>query len=182
MEASVSKPDLPELDARAAKIKLLCTDVDGVLTDGSLHYGDFQGHGKSFNVRDGAGVKWLQKAGIPVAFISGLDSPATWNRAKHLGVDDCYAGHLAKLPVLDKLCTQYGLDYDEVAHIGDDLHDLPLLRRVGLGCCPADAMDEVKAACHVVVPLPGGCGVLRHVAELILKAQGRWQEVIAGYK
>lgn len=175
-------PALPDLDARAARIKLLCTDVDGVLTDGSLHYGDFQGHGKAFNVRDGAGVKWLQRAGIRVAFISGLDSPATWNRARHLAVEDCFAGHLAKLPVLDKLCTQYGLDYDEVAHIGDDLHDLPLLRRVGLAACPQDAAPEVLGACHLVVPLAGGRGVLRAVAERILRVQGRWDEIIDGYQ
>ncbi len=170
---------MTDLYSRAAKIRLLCTDVDGVLTDGSLHYGDFQGHGKSFHVRDGAAVKWLQRAGIAVAFISGLDSPATWNRAKHLGVDDCFAGHLAKLPVLDRLCTQYGLGYEEVAHVGDDLHDLPLLRRVGLAACPEDAVAEVRAACHLIAPLPGGRGVLRHVAEHILKAQGRWDEVLS---
>jgi len=172
---------LTELEARAAKIRLVCTDVDGVLTDGSLHYGDFQGHGKSFNVRDGGAVKWLQRAGIPVAFISGLDSPATWNRARHLGVEDCYAGHLAKLPVLDKLCAQYGLGYEEVAHVGDDLHDLPLLRRAGLAACPEDAVAEVRAACQFVVPVPGGRGVLREVAELILRAQGRWDDVVASY-
>lgn len=172
---------MTDLTARAARIRLVCTDVDGVLTDGSLHYGDFQGHAKAFHVRDGAGIKWLQRAGIPVAFISGLDSPATWNRAKHLGVEDCYAGHLAKLPVLDELCAKHGLAYDQVAHVGDDLHDLPLLSRVGLAACPEDAVPEVLEVCHLVVPLRGGRGVLRAVAEAILKAQGRWDEVVGSY-
>lgn len=172
---------LTDLTALAAGIRLVCTDVDGVLTDGSLHYGDFQGHAKAFHVRDGAGIKWLQRAGIPVAFISGLDSPATWNRAKHLGVEDCYAGHLAKLPVLDELCARHGLGYAQVAHVGDDLHDLPLLTRVGLAACPEDAVPEVRAVCPLVVPVRGGRGVLRAVAETILKAQGRWDEVVGSY-
>lgn len=169
---------MTDLTARLARIRLVCTDVDGVLTDGSLHYGDFQGHAKAFHVRDGAAIKWLQRAGIPVAFISGLDSPATWNRAKHLGVEDCFAGHLAKLPVLDELCAKHGLDYGQVAHVGDDLHDLPLLIRVGVAACPEDAVPEVLAACPFVVPVRGGRGVLRAVAEAILKAQGAWEAVL----
>lgn len=169
---------MEDLDSRAAKIRLLCTDIDGVLTTGALHYGREPGHTKAFYVRDGAAIKWLQRVGIPVAFISGLDSGATVNRAQDLGVEDCYAGHLDKLPVLDQLCAKYGLAYDQVAHLGDDLPDLPLLRRVGLACCPTDAADEVKAVCHWTVAAPGGRGVLRAVAERILKAQGRWTEIV----
>lgn len=172
---------MEDLDARAAKIRLLCTDIDGVLTTGALHYGREPGHSKAFYVRDGAAIKWLQRAGLPVAFISGLDSGATVNRAQDLGVEDCFAGHLDKLPVLDRLCAKYGLTYDQIGHLGDDLPDLPLLRRVGLACCPSDAADEVKAACHWTVPVPGGRGVLRAVAERILKAQGRWDELVGRY-
>ncbi|MDP1832360.1 MAG: HAD hydrolase family protein [Geothrix sp.] len=173
---------MDDLDLRAAKIRLLCTDIDGVLTTGALHYGAEPGHTKAFHVRDGAAIKWLQRAGLPVAFISGLESSATRNRARDLGVEDCFAGHLDKQPVLDQLCAKYGLTCDQVAHLGDDLPDLPLLRRVGLACCPSDAALEVRAACHWVVDVPGGRGVLRAVAERILKAQGRWTDILGKYE
>lgn len=173
---------MDDLDQRTAKIRLLCTDIDGVLTDGTLRYGQEPGHTKAFHVRDGAAIKWLQRAGIPVAFISGLEAAATRNRAQDLGVVDCFAGHLDKLPVLDELCAKYGLTYDQVAHLGDDLPDLPLLRRVGLACAPSDAAEEVKAVCHWVAPIPGGHGLLRQVAEKILKAQGRWAETVGKYE
>ncbi|HLO66978.1 MAG TPA: HAD hydrolase family protein [Holophaga sp.] len=169
------------LEERAKGVRLVCTDVDGVLTTGLLHYGTEPRHTKSFNVRDGAGIKWLQRHHVPVAFISGLDSPATVHRAWDLKVEDCFVGHLVKGPVLDQLCAKYGLRPEEVAHVGDDLADLPLLRRVGLACCPRDAVAEVKEACHWVVPVDGGHGVLRAVAEAILKAQGRWDDVVASY-
>ena len=169
------------MDARAREIRLLCTDVDGVLTTGHLHFQADGTHTKAFHVRDGAAIKWLQKAGIPMAFISGLDSPSTWARARQLGVEDCFAGSLAKGPILEQLCAKYGLEPRQVAHLGDDLPDLPLLRQVGLACCPADAVAEVREACHLVVPVQGGAGVLRPVAERILKAQGCWEAVLAGY-
>ncbi len=171
-----------DLDQRAAKIRLLCTDIDGVLTTGALRYGATPGHDKTFNVRDGAGIKWLQHCGIPVAFISGLASKATEHRAHDLGVVDCFVGHLEKKPVLDQLCAKYGLAYEQIAHLGDDLPDLPLLRRVGLACCPADAVAEVKAACHWVTDTEGGRGMLREVAEQILRAQGQWANVVAKYE
>jgi 3-deoxy-D-manno-octulosonate 8-phosphate phosphatase (KDO 8-P phosphatase) len=170
------------LEERARGIRLVCTDVDGVLTTGALHYGAGPSHDKTFNVRDGAGIKWLQRAGIPVAFISGLDSPATLQRARDLAVEDCVAGRLDKRPVLAQLCAKYALDPGQVAHLGDDLADLPLLTRVGLACCPGDAVAEVRAAAHWVVPVAGGAGVLRAVAEFILKAQGHWDAIVAGYQ
>ena len=173
---------MDELGQRAAKIRLLCTDIDGVLTTGALHYGKEPGHTKAFHVRDGAAIKWLQRSGIPVAFISGLASEATESRARDLGVEDCFAGHLDKGPVLDRLCAKYGLTPEQIAHLGDDLPDLPLLRRVGLACCPADAVAEVKAACHWVTPLGGGHGVLRLVAERILKSQSQWNAILSQYE
>jgi len=170
------------LQERAGAIRLLCTDVDGVLTNGTLHFPAEGGHTKAFHVRDGAGITFLQRCGIPVAFISGLDSPSTWARAKHLGIEDCFAGNLAKGPILEQLCAKYDLSLDQVCHLGDDLADLPLLDRVGLACCPRDAVPEVQATSHWVVPLDGGQGVLRAVAELILKAQGRWDSVVAKHR
>ena len=169
------------IEDRARAIRLVCTDVDGVLTNGDLHYGEGAAHSKVFNVKDGAGIKFLQRCGIPVAIISGLKSPATSQRALDLKVEDCFAGHLDKLPVLELLCAKYGLSPEEVAHVGDDLPDLPLLTRVGLACCPRDAVPEVKAVCHWEVPVEGGRGVFRAVAEVILKAQGRWTEVLGSY-
>ena len=173
---------MDDLDLRAAKIRLLCTDIDGVLTSGALHYGREPGHSKAFHVRDGAAIKWLQRSGIVVAFISGLASEATVNRARDLAVEDCFAGHLDKGPVLAQLCAKYQLALDQVAHLGDDLPDLPLLRQVGLACCPADAVPEVQAACHWVTPIPGGQGVLRLVAERILKAQSCWDTILSHYE
>ncbi|BDU75373.1 KdsC family phosphatase [Mesoterricola sediminis] len=169
------------LEERARAIRLVCTDVDGVLTTGALHYGTDPRHTKTFNVRDGAGIKWLQRCRIPVAFISGLDSPATVHRAWDLKVEDCFVGHLVKGPVLDQLCAKYGVRPEEVAHVGDDLADLPLFRRVGLACCPRDAVAEVREASHWVVPVDGGQGVFRAVAEAILKAQGLWEGIVASY-
>jgi 3-deoxy-D-manno-octulosonate 8-phosphate phosphatase (KDO 8-P phosphatase) len=169
------------LEERAKAIRLVCTDIDGVLTTGALQYGQGPGHTKAFHVRDGAGIKWLQKAGIPVAFISGLASPATLQRAQDLGVEDCHMGRLDKGPVLEGLCAKYGLRPEQVAHLGDDLADLPLLTAVGLACCPRDAVAEVRERVHWVVPVDGGAGVLRPVAEAILKAQGRWGETLAAY-
>jgi 3-deoxy-D-manno-octulosonate 8-phosphate phosphatase (KDO 8-P phosphatase) len=170
------------LNERARRIRLLCSDVDGVLTEGALHFHGEGGHTKSFNVRDGAGIAYLQRCGVKVAFISGLDSPATWARAKHLGVADCFAGNVAKGPILQQLCEKYGLQLDEVAHIGDDLADLPLLDQVGFACCPQDAVEEVQKACHWVVPVAGGKGVMRAVAERILKARGQWDDLVASYR
>ncbi len=171
----------PNLDARAARIRLVCTDIDGVLTTGALVYGREPGHTKTFHVRDGVAIKALQKVGIPVAFISGLKSAATDHRAADLGIEDCFTGHLDKKPILDQLCAKYGLALDEIAHIGDDLHDLPIMLRVGLACCPSDAVAEVRSRCHWALPIPGGTGVLREVAERILKAQGRWDDMVKPY-
>ena len=99
-----------------------------------------------------------------------------------LGIEDCFMGRLEKLPVLEQLLAKHGLDWSQVGHIGDDLHDIPLLRRAGLACCPSDAVEEVKAACHWIVPVPGGHGVLRAVGEAILKAQGKWAGIVAKYE
>lgn len=173
---------MPTLEERAKAIRLVCTDVDGVLTTGQLHVGIDGAHTKAFHVRDGAATVYLQRCGIKVAFISGLDSPSTWARAKHLGVEDCFAGNLEKGPVLEQLCAKYGLVPEQVAHLGDDLPDLPILRRVGLACCPEDAVAEVQQACHLIVPVRGGQGVLRPVAELILKTQNLWDSVVDKYR
>jgi 3-deoxy-D-manno-octulosonate 8-phosphate phosphatase (KDO 8-P phosphatase) len=172
---------MSDLESRLRAVRLVCTDVDGVLTDGSLVYNQGN-HTKDFNVRDGAATKWLQQSGIPVVFLSGLGSPATMRRAEDLGIEDCIAGRLDKLPALESVCRKHGLSFAQVAHLGDDLHDLPLLRRVGLACCPADAVPEVKAVCHLILSAPGGRGAFREAAERILKAQDLWATILAPFQ
>jgi 3-deoxy-D-manno-octulosonate 8-phosphate phosphatase (KDO 8-P phosphatase) len=170
------------IEERAKKIRLVCTDVDGVLTDGALHYGPDGGHWKSFYVRDGTGIKALQRAGIPVAFVSGLISNATMLRAKDLGIEDCFMGNADKISIIQSLCAKYGVAKDEVAHIGDDLIDLRALGFVGMAVCPQDAVPEVRLQADWVAPVDGGRGVIRAVAELILKSKGLWDEVVDSYR
>jgi 3-deoxy-D-manno-octulosonate 8-phosphate phosphatase (KDO 8-P phosphatase) len=169
------------LRQRASKIKLVCTDVDGVLTDCTLHYGPESGHWKQFNVRDGAGVKALQNSGIPVALISGMNSIATAQRAKDLGIEDCFMGDADKVSIIHNLSTKYNVPIQDIAYIGDDLIDLGALGIAGFAICPQNAVSEVKKVSHWIVPLDSGQGILRAVAEFILKSKGKWEEVISRY-
>jgi 3-deoxy-D-manno-octulosonate 8-phosphate phosphatase (KDO 8-P phosphatase) len=162
------------LGQRFGKIKIVCTDVDGVMTNGSLLYGSGEEHWKGFNVRDGVGVKALQKSGIPVAFISGIHSAATRQRAKDLDVMDCFMGNSDKASIIDNLSAKYNVPLDEIAFIGDDLIDIGALEIVGLAVCPRDAVPEVQRIVHWIAPVDGGMGVLRVVAEFILKSKGQW--------
>lgn len=169
------------LAARARLIRLVLTDVDGVLTSSHLFYGHEGIHLRGFSTRDGAGIHWLVQSGIPVGFISALDAPSTRARARDLGVEELHLGSGDKGPVLQSILARRGLQPAQVAYLGDDLHDLPVLLRAGLACCPEDAAPEVRAACHWIVPLRGGEGVFRAVAECVLKAQGLWDAVLARY-
>lgn len=170
-----------ELEEHARKIRLLCTDVDGVLTTGALHYYNDITHGKSFNAKDGAGIKWLQNSGIPVAFVSGLYSVATMHRALDLQVTDCIVGKSNKKEIFEQLCDKHRVNFSEVAYIGDDLIDIPVLKNVGLALCPQDAATEVKLISHWTVPVLGGMGVVRAVAEMLLKHQGYWQHILESF-
>jgi 3-deoxy-D-manno-octulosonate 8-phosphate phosphatase (KDO 8-P phosphatase) len=146
---------------RAKNIRLLILDVDGVLTDGRLYF-DAKGEAlKVFHVRDGHGIKMLQKAGIEVAFLSGRRSDAAYHRAKELGVNRFHEGLRDKVAVLEEIMAAMKIDAAAVAAVGDELVDLPLMRRVGLGVAVADAAPEVKAAAHLVTNLPGGQGAVR---------------------
>lgn len=181
MAASHTGPELSLAD-RARRIRLVLTDIDGVLTSSHLFYGLEGAHLRGFSTRDGAGINWLVQSGLPVGFISALDAPSSRARARDLNVAEVHLGSGDKLPVLQSILARRGLDPMEVAYLGDDLHDLPVLRRVGLAACPLDAAPEVQAACHWTVPLRGGEGVLRAVAECVLKAQGLWAAVLARYE
>jgi len=167
-----------EVWQRAKAIRLLILDVDGVLTDGSLYFGP-QGEAlKVFHVRDGHGIKMLQKAGIEVAFLSGRRSDAAYHRARELGVSRFHEGLRDKVAVMEEIMASMGIEAGAVAAVGDDLVVLPHLRRSGLAVAVADAVPEVKAAAHWVTNLPGGRGAVREVCDLLLKAQGKWEGVV----
>ena len=166
---------------RARKTRLLMMDVDGVLTDGRIIQ-DGQGHElKVFDVKDGHGIVMAHRAMLRTALISGRASETITHRAEELGIKLVFQKVWNKLEVYEKILVDAALTHDEVAYIGDDLIDIPLLRRVGLAVAVADAVDEVKAAAHVVTQRPGGQGAVREVIELILKAQGHWDSLIERY-
>jgi 3-deoxy-D-manno-octulosonate 8-phosphate phosphatase (KDO 8-P phosphatase) len=176
----LTNQDYPaEVWQRAQSIRLLLLDVDGVLTDGRLYF-DAKGEAyKVFHVRDGHGIKMAQQAGIEVAMLSGRRSDPAFHRAKELGVHRFYEGLRDKVPVLSELLAALDLDPRQVAMVADELVDLPVLTRVGLGVAVADAVPEVKAAAHWVTPLPGGRGAVRQVCDLLLQAQGQWDRIAA---
>ena len=166
---------------RARKARLLIMDVDGVLTDGRIIQ---DGHGhelKVFDVKDGHGIVMAHRAKLRTALISGRESETITRRAEELGIELVFQKIWNKLEVYEKILVDTELTHDEVVYIGDDLIDIPLLRRVGLAVAVADAVDEVKAAAHLITQRPGGQGAVREVIELILRAQGHWDSLIERY-
>jgi YrbI family 3-deoxy-D-manno-octulosonate 8-phosphate phosphatase len=152
-------------------VRLLCVDVDGVLTDAGMYYGPDGEVLKKFNTRDGLGLARLREAGVAVALISGEDSAIVHARAAKLKIDEVFAGVANKRVVIDDLCARKKLDLDEVAFIGDDLNDLPALECVGLACAVADAAEPVKAVAHYVTQRRGGDGAVRELCELLIAAK-----------
>ncbi|MBW2092073.1 MAG: HAD-IIIA family hydrolase [Deltaproteobacteria bacterium] len=167
--------------ARIKSIKLVIFDVDGVLTDGRIVIDDNGIESKFFDVRDGAGLKWLKRAGIELAFLTGRESRVVEHRAKELGVSIIRQGAKQKLTVYKEIIEELGLTDREVAFVGDDLVDLPVLRRVGLAMAPADARPEVKNEAHYICQQTGGRGAAREIAEIILKGQGLWEQITDRY-
>lgn len=157
---------------RAARIRLVVFDVDGVLTDGSLFLSDSGEEYKAFHSRDGHGIKMLQRTGVRVAIITGRTSHVVAHRMKDLGVTLCYQGSLEKLPVFEKVIEELRLDASHVAYVGDDVVDLPVMRRVGFAIAVQDAHPLVKKHAHWQTPNAGGRGAARDVCELIMEAQG----------
>jgi 3-deoxy-D-manno-octulosonate 8-phosphate phosphatase (KDO 8-P phosphatase) len=158
--------------SRAAAVRLLLSDVDGVLTDGGLIYLDGGGEAKRFDVKDGLGLVRARRAGLLTGFISGRSSPAVERRARELQVEELHLGVARKGECLDEILSRRGLRDEEVCFVGDDLNDLELLERVGLAAAPADAVAETRRAAHLVTRRAGGRGALREVIDLILKARG----------
>ena len=169
----------PPGDDRLARIRFLLTDVDGVLTDGRLHF-DHQGNEtKVFHVHDGAAFAYWHRAGFGSGFLSGRDCPAVVHRAAGLGIAEVHLGNLDKLPVAEEIARRRGLEMYEIAYIGDDLLDLPVLRRVGFAAAVPNGRPEVRAVAHYVTAVAGGAGAVREVVEIILKAKGLWDDVVA---
>lgn len=164
-----------------AGIRFLVLDVDGVMTDGSIIYSASGDDLKVFDVKDGAGLKYWSRAGHRAGIISGRESETVRRRAAELGVRFVEMNAKTKLPVLLSMLEQAGVSLAETAMIGDDLLDLPLIRKVALGIAVADAVDEVKEAADLVTGRPGGHGAVREAIEFILKAQGRWDGILRRY-
>lgn len=159
------------ISERAARVRLVVFDVDGVFTDGCLYYGAGGEELKVFHVHDGQGVKRLLKSGVAVAVISGRESAAVARRMQDLGVAHLFQGDEHKLPIFERLLKKLGLNADETACVGDDLPDLPLLERAGLAIAVPNALPEVKARAHQVTQAAGGRGAVREVCDLIMAAR-----------
>jgi 3-deoxy-D-manno-octulosonate 8-phosphate phosphatase (KDO 8-P phosphatase) len=162
-------------------IKLLALDVDGVLTDGTLIINADGSENKFFNSLDGHGLRMWQRAGLKVALISGRVSVPTERRAEQLQIEYVFQDCHHKLPVIEKLAGQLGLSPQDIAYVGDDLTDMPVMRYAGFAVAVANAVDEVKQCADYVTTRPGGSGAVREVIEYILKKAGRWQELMQRY-
>jgi 3-deoxy-D-manno-octulosonate 8-phosphate phosphatase (KDO 8-P phosphatase) len=167
---------------RAKKIRLFLMDVDGTLTDGGVCLLSLPDGGiaemKVFNSLDGAGLKLASIMGIKTGFITGRKSPAVQRRAEELRVDFVYLGQATKTAAFEECMQKAGVTEEEVAYMGDDLPDMPLASRAGLAVAVANAAAELKAISHYITQAKGGAGSAREVIELILKAQGRWEEAV----
>lgn len=163
---------MQDIIEKACDIRLVIFDVDGVLTDGSLYIGDGGEEYKAFNSRDGLGMRMLQKSGVEIAIITGRTSNVVKHRMDSLGIQHVYQGQTDKLPAFEALVEKLGLSADQVAYVGDDVVDLPILIRAGLAIAVQDAHPMVKQHCHWTTPNRGGRHAARDVCEFIMQAQG----------
>ncbi len=163
---------------KAAQIKAIFFDVDGVLTDGRIIYDETGKEIKNFNVKDGYIISHLKKAGILVGIITGRDSKVVSNRAAELKLDFCHQGIVDKYSVFEKLIAFHKLKKKHVAYIGDDINDLGVLHACGLSACPADALDYVKSEVDIITSSKGGEGVVREISDLILASKGILDKIL----
>lgn len=170
-----------ELMQKAAQIKLIVFDVDGVFTNGQIFMDDHGDEHKAFHVLDGQGIRWLLEAGIHVAIISGRNAKGVELRMQQLGIQHIFQGVSDKIPVYEKLLAALKLSDKDAAFVGDDLLDVPVLRRVGFGVAVANAVAEVKQFVQWTTKNSGGQGAIREVCELLLKAQGHWDKLLKRY-
>ncbi|GAB4364061.1 MAG: HAD hydrolase family protein [Deltaproteobacteria bacterium] len=171
----------PGAAGKAGKVRLLLLDVDGVLSDGGI---TFDGEGretKRFHVRDGHGIRMMQRVGLEVGILSGRHSGAVEVRAAELGISLVRQGAHDKVAVWKEILAERGIPAEDTAYVGDDLVDLPLLRQVGFSASVADAEEPVRAAADYVASRPGGQGAVREIIEFILRAGGRWEAAAGKY-
>jgi 3-deoxy-D-manno-octulosonate 8-phosphate phosphatase (KDO 8-P phosphatase) len=169
------------LESKASRIQLLLFDVDGVLTDGAVVMHADGSESKGFHIRDGAAIVWAQRAGLTVGLLSARSSGATAHRAAQLAVRIVEQGVKSKLDTYNQIIRDARLEDDNVAYMGDDLLDLPVLTRVGLSAAPADAAAEVRARVDFVSSVGGGRGAARELIEIVLRVQHKWDEVLRQY-
>lgn len=172
---------MEEAAARAHRVKLLVLDVDGVLTNGQIIYGSGGQELKVFHAQDGLGVSVASRAGLATAIITGRESEMVRRRGSELRMVDVYEKSLDKVASLRELCARHGVTLAETGYVGDDLNDLPAMRQVGFAAAVANAVPEVKQHAHYVTAREGGRGAVREVIEFILRAQGKWDAVVAQY-
>lgn len=176
--AGVSK-DVME---RARRVKLVILDCDGVLTDGRIILLPGGGETKAFDAKDGHGLRMAGRAGLRIAIISGRESFAVRERARDLGITQLHEKSFVKLEPYERILKEESLTDPDVCFIGDDVTDIPVLRRAGLAVAVSDAADDAKRFAHLVTERPGGRGAVRETIEIILKAQGKWDEAMARYE
>ena len=162
-------------------IKMLILDVDGVMTDGRIIMDDSGREIKNFDVRDGHGIKLIQRYGIEVVLLTGRKSEVVKHRANDLGINEVYQKVFNKKEVFAEILEKYKLDFSEAAFIGDDIIDIPVLKKVGFSVTVADALDIVKKTVDYVTKNRGGRGAVREVCDMLLQAQGKWPEIAAKY-
>ena len=170
-----------EIIERAKKVKLLVLDVDGVMTDGRIVYGNYGDEIKNFDVNDGLGIYLVRKTGIKCVVLTAKASRVVTKRAKELRIDKVYHNFHYKIEALKLIRKKFKVQDEAICFVGDDLIDIPVLKRVGLAVCPPNAMEEVKAVAHIMTTKKGGRGAVREVCELIMKAQGTWDKVTKVY-
>lgn len=167
---------------RAAKVRMIIFDVDGVLSDGRLYYGPSGELFKAFFTRDGLGISLARQCGLKLAIITGRKSQIVATRGQELKFDAVYQGHLQKNEIYTQLKQEFSLTDEQIAYIGDDIIDLPVMVQVGFAAAVSDAADETIAEADLVSDYSGGNGAVRQIVEFILKAQGKWQKIIEEYK
>jgi 3-deoxy-D-manno-octulosonate 8-phosphate phosphatase (KDO 8-P phosphatase) len=172
---------MQEIMERAAAIRLVIFDVDGVLTDGSLYFGDDGQEYKAFNSKDGHGMKMLRKTGVEIGIITARTSRVVVLRMENLGIPHVFQGRQEKLPAYEELKEKLGLNDEQVAYVGDDVVDLPIMRRVGLAIAVNDAHEMVRQHAHWQTSAAGGRGAAREVCELLMEAQGNLRGALAAY-
>jgi len=169
------------MENQLAKIKLLLLDVDGVLTDGRIIYDNHGNELKAFDVKDGHGLKMVQRAGIKVGIITGRRSDVVSRRAQELGIEILYQGALRKLEPYLEILSEQGLIDGQVAYVGDDIVDLPILHRVGFSATVADAVPDLFPCVDYITSRPGGGGAVREICDLLVRASGQWDELTKRY-